>query len=85
MKGQHAPEIRTLQRFRGGPNLDRTIYMEQHSSLISRKLAVSVEQVCVFLCKDNTVISFFEHSAPEIEEPIVKRLSTEGTFYFTQK
>jgi hypothetical protein len=59
--------------------------MEQHSSLISRKLAVSVEQVCVFLCKDNTVISFFEHSAPEIEEPIVKRLSTEGTFYFTQK
>ena len=59
--------------------MDRTIYMEQHSSLISRKLAVSVEQVCVFLCKDNTVISFFEHSAPEIEEPIVKRLSTEDT------
>ncbi|KAF1966369.1 hypothetical protein BU23DRAFT_560285 [Bimuria novae-zelandiae CBS 107.79] len=79
MKGQHAAQIRTLQRFRGGPNLDRTIYMEQHSSLISRKLAVSVEQVCVFLCKDNTVISFFEHSAPEIEEPIVKRLSTEDT------
>ena len=53
--------------------------MEQHSSLISRRLAVSVEQVSVFLCKDNTVISFFEHSAPEIEEPIVKRLTTEGT------
>ena len=79
MKGQHAAQIRTLQRFRGGPNLDRTIYMEQHSALASRKLAVSVEQVSIFLCKDNTVISFFEHSAPEIEEPIVKRLSTEDT------
>jgi Mg2+ and Co2+ transporter CorA len=53
--------------------------MEQHSSLISRKLAVSVEQVSIFLCKDNTVISFFEHSAPEVEEPIIKRLSTEDT------
>ncbi|KAJ4290408.1 hypothetical protein N0V90_010624 [Kalmusia sp. IMI 367209] len=79
MKGQHAAQIRTLQRYRGGPNLDRTIYMEQHSSLMSRKLAVSVEQVSIFLCKNNTVISFFEHSAPEIEEPIVKRLSTEDT------
>ncbi|KAL5435982.1 hypothetical protein PMIN07_003904 [Paraphaeosphaeria minitans] len=78
-KGQHATQIRTLQRYRGGPNLDRTIYMEQHSSLVSRKLAVSVEQVSIFLCKDNTVISFFEHSAPEIEEPIIKRLSTEDT------
>jgi Mg2+ and Co2+ transporter CorA len=78
-KGQHAEEIRTLQRFRGGPNLDRTIYMEQHSTLASRKLAVSVEQVCVFYCADNTVISFFEHSAPEIEEPILKRLMTEDT------
>lgn len=78
-KGQHADQIRTLQRFRGGPNLDRTIYMEQHSSLASRKLAVSVEQVSIFLCADNTVISFFEHSAPEIEEPILKRLNTEDT------
>jgi hypothetical protein len=78
-KGQHAEQIRTLQRYRGGPNLDRTIYMEQHSTLASRKLAVSVEQVCVFYCADNTVISFFEHSAPEIEEPIIKRLNTEDT------
>jgi len=78
-KGQHAAQIRTLQRFRGGPNLDRTIYMEQHSTLASRKLAVSVEQVCIFYCADNTVISFFEHSAPEVEEPILKRLRTEDT------
>ncbi|CAI6341215.1 unnamed protein product [Periconia digitata] len=77
--GQHASQIRTLQRFRGGPNLDRTLYMEQHSALTSRKLAVSVEQVSVFLCADNTVISFFEHSAPEVEEPILRRLNRENT------
>lgn len=77
--GQHASQIRTLQRFRGGPNLDRTLYMEQHSTLASRKLAVSVEQVCMFLCADNTIISFFEHSAPEVEEPILKRLNTKDT------
>ncbi|KAF2646145.1 hypothetical protein P280DRAFT_464394 [Massarina eburnea CBS 473.64] len=77
--GQHAPEIRTLQRFRGGPNMSRTIYMEQNSALASRKLAVSVEQVCIFVCSDNTVISFFEHSAPEIEEPIMKRLNSKDT------
>jgi Mg2+ and Co2+ transporter CorA len=77
--GQHAQQIRTLQRFRGGSNSNRTVYMEQHSTLASRKLAVSVEQVCIFMCSDNTVISFFEHSAPEIEEPIMKRLNTEDT------
>ncbi|KAF1957714.1 hypothetical protein CC80DRAFT_469642 [Byssothecium circinans] len=77
--GQHAAEIRTLQRFRGGPNIDRTLYMEQHSSLASRKLAVSVEQVSIFLCSDNTVISFMEHSAPEIEAPILKRIDVADT------
>ncbi|PVH96340.1 hypothetical protein DM02DRAFT_535547 [Periconia macrospinosa] len=74
-----ASKIRTLQRFRGGPNLDRTLYMEENSTLASRKLAVSVEQVCVFLCADNTIISFFEHSAPDVEAPILKRLNTKDT------
>ncbi|KAF2112975.1 magnesium and cobalt transport protein cora [Lophiotrema nucula] len=72
-------DIRTLQRYRGGPNLDRTIYLEQHSALASRKLAVSVEQVSIFITADNTVISFFEHSANEIEEPILKRLNSTDT------
>lgn len=71
--------VRTLQRYRGGPNLDRTIYMEQHSALAKKKLAVSVEQVSVFVCADNTVISFFEHSASEIAEPILKRINSEDT------
>jgi len=74
-----AQKPRTLQRYRGGPNLDRTIYMEEHSALAKRKLTVSVEQVSIFACADNTVISFFEHSASEIAEPILKRLNSEDT------
>lgn len=72
-------EFRTLQRYRGGPNQDRIIYMEQHSALTKMKLAVSVEQVSIFICADNTVISFFEHSANEIEVPILIRLRSEDT------
>jgi Mg2+ and Co2+ transporter CorA len=77
-----APQnIRTLQRYRGGPNwnIERTLYMEQHSALIEKKLSVSVEQVSVFLCADNTVISFFEHSAQEVEVPMLIRLRNEDT------
>ena len=71
--------IRTLQRYRGGPNLDRILYMEQNSALADKRLAVSVEQVGIFLCADNSVISFFEHSADIIESFILKRLNTEDT------
>jgi Mg2+ and Co2+ transporter CorA len=53
--------------------------MEKHSSLNSRNLAVSAEQVSIFLTSDNTVISFFELSAFDIERPISLRLSTPGT------
>jgi Mg2+ and Co2+ transporter CorA len=59
--------------------LDRTIYMEEHSALKKKKLAVSVEQVSIFICADNTVISFFEHSANEIAEPILKRINLDDT------
>lgn len=72
-------QIRTLQRYRGGPNIDRILYLEQHSALTPKHLTVSVEQVSIFLLADNSVISFFEHSAPEIEEMILKRLNTEDT------
>lgn len=41
--------------------------MERHSSLASKGLAVSVEQVSMFLTADRTVISFFEHSADDVE------------------
>lgn len=71
--------IRTLQRYRGGPNIDRILYLEQNSALTPKHLTVSVEQVCIFLLADNSVISFFEHSADEVEDMILKRLRTEDT------
>ena len=71
--------IRTLQRYHGGPNEERIEFMEKHSALASKGLGVSVEQVSIFLTSDNTVISFFESSAEDIESPIITRLSTQET------
>ncbi|KAF5846170.1 hypothetical protein GGP41_003597 [Bipolaris sorokiniana] len=71
--------VRTLQRYRGGYNLDRIVYLEQHSALTEKHLTVSVEQVSIFLLADNSVISFFEHSADDVEGMILKRLRTEDT------
>ncbi|MCJ1358666.1 MAG: hypothetical protein MMC33_008666 [Icmadophila ericetorum] len=71
--------IRTLQRYHGGPNEDRTIFMEMHSSLAEKGLAVSVEQVSIFLTASNTLVSFFESSAGDIEEPIMARLTSKDT------
>jgi Mg2+ and Co2+ transporter CorA len=67
-------EVKTLQRFHAGPNHDRIEYMERHSALGKKGLAVSMEQVSMFLTQDNTVISFFEYSAQDIESPLVRRL-----------
>ncbi len=77
----HAPvnKVRTLQRYHGGPNEDRIEFMENHSALASKSLGVAVEQVSIFLCADNTVISFFESSADDVETPIITRLSTQET------
>ena len=47
--------------------------------LMSKSLAVGVEQVSVYLTSDGTVLSFFEHSAMEIERAILSRLSAEYT------
>lgn len=70
---------RTLQRYRGGPNEDRIEFMERHASLASKGLCVTLEQVSIFLHADNTVTSFFETSADDIEAPIVRRLSSPET------
>ena len=53
--------------------------MERLSALSSKGIGVGVEQVSLFLTADNTVIAFFEHSADDIEEPILPRLRTEET------
>lgn len=71
--------VRTLQRYHGGPNEERIEFMEKHSALASKSLGVSVEQVSIFLTSDNTVISFFESSAQDVESPIITRLSSETT------
>jgi Mg2+ and Co2+ transporter CorA len=47
--------------------------------LMSKSLAVGIEQVSMYLTSDGTVISFFEHSAMEIERAILSRLSSEYT------
>lgn len=71
--------VRTLQRYHGGPNEERIKFMEKHSTLATKNLGVTVEQVSIFLTSDNTVISFFESSAEDIETPIIPRLSTPET------
>ena len=72
-------KVRTLQRYHGGPNEARILFMEKHSALSSKNLGVGVEQVSIFLTSDNTVLSFFESSAEDIESPIIQRLSTPET------
>ncbi|KHN97538.1 Mg2+ transporter protein, CorA-like/Zinc transport protein ZntB [Metarhizium album ARSEF 1941] len=71
--------IRSLQRYHASGNDARTEYMEQNSSLAPYHMAISAEQVSIFLTNDNTVISFFEVSADDVQRPIVTRLSTPGT------
>lgn len=42
-------KLRTLQRYHGGPNKARMEYMERHSPLTRKRMAVSAEQVSIFL------------------------------------
>ncbi|KAJ5423690.1 Mg2+ transporter protein CorA-like/Zinc transport protein ZntB [Penicillium cf. griseofulvum] len=71
--------LSSLQRYRGGPNEDRIEFMERHAALAAKGLCVTLEQVSIFLHADNTVTSFFETSADDIEAPIVRRLSSPET------
>ncbi|GMG19885.1 unnamed protein product [Ambrosiozyma monospora] len=47
--------------------------------LTRRGLSTGIEQVSLFLLDSNTVISFFEHSANDVEKAILTRLSSEYT------
>ena len=71
--------VKTLQAYPDNSDPERSTYLQNHSSLTSKGLAISVEQVSIFLQSDNTVVSFFEHSADVIEEPILKRLKLSET------
>jgi hypothetical protein len=68
-------QLRTLQSYHANANDLRVEFMEKHSALASRKLAVVAEQVSIFLTSDNTVIALFEDSADDIEAPILTRLN----------
>lgn len=78
-EGSARATARSIQQYRGGPNEDRVEFMERHASLASKGLCVTLEQVSIFLHADNTVTSFFETSADDIEAPIVRRLSSPET------
>lgn len=70
---------RSMQRYHAGPNQDRIEYMEHHAVLAPKGVGVAMEQVSIFLCADNTVISFFEDSAHDVQIPIIHRLQSAGT------
>ena len=72
-------QLKSLQSYRGDRSPERIAYMEKNSILTRKGLGVSIEQVSMFLCSDNTVVSFFEHSGDVIEEPILKRLKSAET------
>uniref|UniRef100_A0A060T3A0 ARAD1C39006p n=1 Tax=Blastobotrys adeninivorans TaxID=409370 RepID=A0A060T3A0_BLAAD len=57
----------------------RSLYLEARRPLANIKKAVGMEQVSLFLAEENIVISFFEKSAPDIENPILSRLSAPST------
>ncbi|TKA79650.1 hypothetical protein B0A55_03427 [Friedmanniomyces simplex] len=71
--------IRTLHRYESAQIPEHTAFMEKHSVLTDEDLAVSVEQVSIFLLSDNTIISFFEHSAEDVEVPLLERLHSTET------
>lgn len=71
--------IRTLHTYKGEPDRERGDFLKKRSMLTQYGLAVAVEQVSMFLCSDNTVLSFFEHSGDDIEDPILERFRSGQT------
>ncbi|KAK5653172.1 hypothetical protein OQA88_9271 [Cercophora sp. LCS_1] len=74
-----AEQYRTLQTYHAALSDPRTVFMEKHSALSSKGLAVACEQVSMFITQDNTIISFFELSADDVERPIIRRLQISDT------
>ncbi|KAK5137263.1 hypothetical protein LTR08_000233 [Meristemomyces frigidus] len=75
--------IRTLHRYENAQIPEHTAFMEKHSPLAIEDMAVSVEQVSIFLLENNTIISFFENSAGDVEVPIIDRLQSAETMLRT--
>lgn len=71
--------FRTIQGYHSPVNDARIAFLERHSALAEKGLSVAAEQVSIFVTNDNTVVSFFELSAEDIEQPIIRRLQTPDT------
>ncbi|KAH8660032.1 hypothetical protein BX600DRAFT_415021 [Xylariales sp. PMI_506] len=69
----------SLHRHRAGPNQERAAFMEENSLMTSKNLCVSSEQVSIFLAADNTLVTFFEASGNDVEDPVITRLSSRDT------
>lgn len=57
----------------------RTVFLEARRPLAKLNRAVGVEQVSLFLTDQRTVISFFEKSGNDIENPLISRIASEST------
>lgn len=65
---QYERSYTSLQSYyAGSASVERVLFMEGHATLAEKKMLVSVEQVSIFMTADNTIISFFENSADDIE------------------
>jgi hypothetical protein len=49
LPGVGIDKLRTLRKYHGGPNHERMAFMQAHSALTKKGLAVSAEQVSIFL------------------------------------
>jgi hypothetical protein len=47
--GPPLQNLRTIQRYHGGPNQERMAFMEEKSALTAKNLAVCAEQVSIFV------------------------------------
>lgn len=74
-----AHQERTLQSLHSTNSTERQQFLSIHSPLTRAHLGIAVEQVALFLLSDNTIISFFERSAPYVEEPLLLRLQSTET------
>lgn len=61
------------------PRYRSNVRHQKWSTLTPRKHTVSVEQVSLVLKGDNTVITIFERSGPEILKPLLTRLESSKT------
>lgn len=71
--------IKQSKRNRTGKEELQISVMDRMRPLISKRLAVGVEQAAIYVTSEGTVISFFERSANEVERAILSRLTTGNT------